>query len=501
MQPPVKPMRLTVGEAAAGFREAVTNMPLRLNARFVVGLSGVGEETVDDAIIRPAVVAALNGLLEEGMQRLVEGQVTVKRQACMNGAFITMRVEADAAVLQHLSAAVEQRGALEMDWGRKSAVLAFMQPGGDAALADMLLEVACDGPIKPTALVRGLRHNGVDAKWAVRVHVPDPGQGTAHVQNPWGPDEVMAQPPEALVRSVGGRDDSYSYLVLASGRQLSQQKVSEMVAASQGTHRGVQMGGEKQVDPESLTLRVRVQRLLLHVPPLEGAQLGQRPQHAAQGPASKRVAPSFADVVAGGSAGANGARNVSRAPTAAGGQRGQMPAPVRTAATPAAPAAGGPAATAAVEAAAVAGVGAVATPAPAPDGPAAGTGQGQVAADPLTATGGQNQVEQQQQAGGQQELPAATAVTATTAVAGVQQAVAVPAAAGGEPEASGGAGADARVRTRPPEPHVDGVERGPKERWAPDVEAMEDADPDLEMDGLAEGLTTDPSNAAPANAQ
>lgn len=36
---------------------------------------------------------------------------------------------AEAAVLQYVSAAVKQRGTLEMDWGRKSAVLAFIQSG------------------------------------------------------------------------------------------------------------------------------------------------------------------------------------------------------------------------------------------------------------------------------------------------------------------------------------------------------------------------------------
>lgn len=45
------------------------------------------------------------------------------------------------------------------------------------------------------------------------------------------------QPPEASVKSVGGTDNSYSYLVLASGMQLSKQKVNGMVAVSQA-HKG-----------------------------------------------------------------------------------------------------------------------------------------------------------------------------------------------------------------------------------------------------------------------
>ena len=94
------------------------------------------------------------------------------------------------------------------------------------------------------------------------------------------PDEVLAQPPDALVKSMGGRDDSYSYsmltaclqfaccclqlacysllqlaysysysyLMLASGMQLSQQKVKGMVAASQA-----HTGGCRWVERSRLT--------------------------------------------------------------------------------------------------------------------------------------------------------------------------------------------------------------------------------------------------------
>jgi len=63
-QPVAQSMRCAVGaDAATGFEEGVERMPLRLCARFEAGISGNRGETVPDAVIRPAVVAALNELL------------------------------------------------------------------------------------------------------------------------------------------------------------------------------------------------------------------------------------------------------------------------------------------------------------------------------------------------------------------------------------------------------------------------------------------------------
>ena len=256
-----------------------------------------------DTVIRPAVVAALNELLHGEEGQLLGDQVSICRQPCRQGqgALITMRVEGGPSVLRKLKGAVERMGALVMDWGRQGMVLATLQTGGDAAEAQVLVRVSCDGPVRPSALAAGMRHNGVDAQWAVRVDVPDVGQGKPRVINPWGDaGEAMAEPGEGVLGHVGRRDDSYVYLMLVGGGQASQQKLSQFVDASRGANKGARMGGDREVAADGKTLRVRVGRIAAPVPPLEGAQLVAPQPDPEQGPLPKRRAPgSYAAALSG----------------------------------------------------------------------------------------------------------------------------------------------------------------------------------------------------------
>lgn len=496
-----QPMRMAVGAAAAeGFRDAVTNMPLRLSARFSHSVSGNKGDTVNDATIRPALVTALNALLGEGMQPLTEQHVSVKRQLCNNGAFITMRVDADTAMKEHLSDAVQHCGALALDWGRQEVAFAVMQPGGDASFADMLMEVACDGPIKPTALRAGLQHIGVDAKWAVRVEVPDEGQGEKRVVNPWGPDELLAQPPQALVQKLEGRDDSYSYLVLAGGGQRSQQKVNELVAASMSVHRGVLMGGDKRVESDALTLRVRMRRLPLSIPAEVGAQLGQQPATAAQGPATKRVAPTGAQILTGegravpgqpawsgmgvGAAG----RTIHVVPSGSGMNRRVDP-PVGPAVVP--PVVGGGQAVGHVEPVAAAGVAAAA----AVDAEAVAAAAAAAAAA-VTLPG--------QDPAATQPQPAAGADAAVGVAAGAADALLGDVEENMEDAEANPADGRTRVTKQPPEPLGAGAERDPKQPRGgggrgqqADAAAGAGGEPQGTEEDMQDDLTVDPRDASP----
>ena len=67
-----------------------------------------------------------------------------------------------------LNTAVEAQGALVLDWGRQSHVLAQLQPSMDPAEAQVLVRVMCASPMRPTGLVETMRHLGVDAHMMMR---------------------------------------------------------------------------------------------------------------------------------------------------------------------------------------------------------------------------------------------------------------------------------------------------------------------------------------------
>jgi len=300
MQPFARRLGFPVGpEARPKLREAIEGNPMRLCARFVAGVSGNQGDTVHDAVIRPAVVAALNGLLGGAEEQILADQVSIVRQPCKQGlhTFITVRVEGRPDVLRPLNTAVEAQGALVLDWGRQSHVLAQLQPSMDPAEAQVLVRVMCASPMRPTGLVETMRHLGVDARWAVRVDVPSAGQGEPRVVNPWGDAaEVMADPAPEVVRLMAALErqgDGYMYLMLAGGAQDSQKRLAELVDHSRGANNGFWLGAAEDLEGmarDAEPPRVRLGRVFCHVPPLEGVQLEQPPAAVEQGPQPKRRA-------------------------------------------------------------------------------------------------------------------------------------------------------------------------------------------------------------------